>query len=34
MVVPNRFFIKQQAQLGDRHVDDQRTCFIRQARPC
>jgi len=28
LVVPNRFFIKQQAQMGDRHVYAQRTRFI------
>jgi len=27
-VVPNRFFIKQQAQMGDRHVYATRTRFI------
>jgi len=32
LVVPNRFFIKQQAQPGDRHVYTQRTRFI--SRPC
>ena len=31
LVVPNRFFIKQQAQLGDRHVYAQRTRFISPA---
>jgi DNA helicase-2/ATP-dependent DNA helicase PcrA len=31
LVVPNRFFIKQQAQLGDRHVYAQRTRFIAPA---
>jgi DNA helicase II / ATP-dependent DNA helicase PcrA len=28
LVVPNRFFIKQQAQMGDRHVYAQRTRFV------
>jgi DNA helicase-2/ATP-dependent DNA helicase PcrA len=28
LIVPNRFFIKQQAQMGDRHVYAQRTRFI------
>ncbi len=28
LVLPNRFFIKQQAQMGDRHVYAQRTRFI------
>ena len=31
LVVPNRFFIKQQAQMGDRHVYAQRTRFITPA---
>jgi DNA helicase-2/ATP-dependent DNA helicase PcrA len=31
LVVPNRFFIKQQAQLGDRHVYAARTRFISPA---
>ncbi len=31
LVVPNRFFIKQQAQLGDRHVYAARTRFITPA---
>jgi DNA helicase-2/ATP-dependent DNA helicase PcrA len=31
LVVPNRFFIKQQAQMGDRHVYAQRTRFISPA---
>jgi DNA helicase-2/ATP-dependent DNA helicase PcrA len=31
LVVPNRFFIKQQAQMGDRHVYAQRTRFIAPA---
>ena len=31
LVVPNRFFIKQQAQSGDRHVYAQRTRFISPA---
>jgi DNA helicase-2/ATP-dependent DNA helicase PcrA len=31
LVVPNRFFIKQQAQLGDRHVYAARTRFITAA---
>jgi DNA helicase-2/ATP-dependent DNA helicase PcrA len=31
LVVPNRFFIKQQAQMGDRHVVAQRTRFIAPA---
>jgi DNA helicase-2/ATP-dependent DNA helicase PcrA len=31
LVVPNRFFVKQQAQLGDRHVYAQRTRFITPA---
>ena len=28
LIVPNRFFIKQQAQMGDRHVYAQRTRFV------
>jgi DNA helicase-2/ATP-dependent DNA helicase PcrA len=28
LVIPNRFFIRQQAQMGDRHVYAQRTRFI------
>jgi len=28
LVVPNRFFIRQQAQMGDRHVYAQRTRFV------
>lgn len=31
LVVPNKFFIKQQAQMGDRHVYAQRTRFISPA---
>jgi DNA helicase-2/ATP-dependent DNA helicase PcrA len=31
LVVPNKFFIKQQAQMGDRHVYAQRTRFIAPA---
>lgn len=31
LVVPNRFFIKQQAQMGDRHVHAQRSRFIAPA---
>jgi DNA helicase-2/ATP-dependent DNA helicase PcrA len=31
LVVPNRFFIRQQAQMGDRHVYAQRTRFIAPA---
>lgn len=31
LVVPNRFFIKQQAQMGDRHVYAQRTRFVTPA---
>jgi DNA helicase-2/ATP-dependent DNA helicase PcrA len=31
LVLPNRFFIKQQAQMGDRHVYAQRTRFISPA---
>ena len=31
LVVPNRFFIKQQAQMGDRHVYAARTRFISPA---
>jgi len=31
LVVPNRFFIRQQAQMGDRHVYAQRTRFISPA---
>jgi DNA helicase-2/ATP-dependent DNA helicase PcrA len=31
LVVPNRFFIKQQAQLGDRHVYAARTRFVSPA---
>jgi DNA helicase-2/ATP-dependent DNA helicase PcrA len=31
LVVPNRFFIKQQAQMGDRHVYAARTRFVTQA---
>jgi DNA helicase-2/ATP-dependent DNA helicase PcrA len=31
LVVPNRFFIKQQAQMGDRHVYAQRTRFVSPA---
>jgi DNA helicase-2/ATP-dependent DNA helicase PcrA len=31
LVVPNRFFIKQQAQMGDRHVYAQRSRFISPA---
>ena len=31
LVVPSRFFIKQQAQMGDRHVYAQRTRFITPA---
>lgn len=31
LVVPNRFFIKQQAQLGDRHVYAARTRFVTPA---
>jgi len=31
VIVPNRFFIKQQAQMGDRHVYAQRTRFITPA---
>lgn len=31
LVVPNRFFIKQQTQMGDRHVYAQRTRFISPA---
>ena len=31
LVVPNRFFIKQQAQMGDRHVYAARTRFISSA---
>jgi DNA helicase-2/ATP-dependent DNA helicase PcrA len=31
LVLPNRFFIKQQAQLGDRHVYAQRSRFISPA---
>ncbi|WP_296948777.1 ATP-dependent helicase [uncultured Massilia sp.] len=31
LVVPNRFFVKQQAQMGDRHVYAQRTRFIAPA---
>ena len=31
LVVPNRFFVKQQAQLGDRHVYAQRSRFIAPA---
>ncbi|TFW19877.1 ATP-dependent helicase [Massilia arenosa] len=31
IVVPNKFFIKQQAQMGDRHVYAQRTRFITPA---
>jgi DNA helicase-2/ATP-dependent DNA helicase PcrA len=31
LVVPNRFFIKQQAQVGDRHVYAARTRFISPA---
>jgi DNA helicase-2/ATP-dependent DNA helicase PcrA len=31
LVVPNRFFIKQQAQMGDRHVYAARTRFITPA---
>lgn len=30
-MVPNRFFIKQQSQMGDRHVYAQRTRFISPA---
>jgi len=31
LVVPNRFFIRQQAQMGDRHVYAQRTRFVTPA---
>jgi DNA helicase-2/ATP-dependent DNA helicase PcrA len=31
LVVPNRFFIKQQAQMGDRHVYAQRSRFVSPA---
>jgi DNA helicase-2/ATP-dependent DNA helicase PcrA len=31
LVVPNRFFIKQQTQMGDRHVYAQRTRFVTPA---
>lgn len=31
LVVPNRFFIKQQAQMGDRHVYAQRSRFVTPA---
>jgi DNA helicase-2/ATP-dependent DNA helicase PcrA len=31
LVVPNRFFVKQQAQMGDRHVYAQRSRFIAPA---
>ena len=31
LIVPNRFFIKQQAQMGDRHVYAQRSRFISPA---
>jgi DNA helicase-2/ATP-dependent DNA helicase PcrA len=31
LVVPNKFFIKQQAQMGDRHVYAQRTRFVTPA---
>jgi DNA helicase-2/ATP-dependent DNA helicase PcrA len=31
LVVPNKFFIKQQAQMGDRHVYAQRTRFVSPA---
>jgi DNA helicase-2/ATP-dependent DNA helicase PcrA len=31
LVVPNRFFIKQQAQMGDRHVYASRTRFVSPA---
>jgi DNA helicase-2/ATP-dependent DNA helicase PcrA len=31
LIVPNKFFIKQQAQMGDRHVYAQRTRFISPA---
>jgi DNA helicase-2/ATP-dependent DNA helicase PcrA len=31
LIVPNRFFIKQQAQMGDRHVYAQRTRFVTPA---
>jgi DNA helicase-2/ATP-dependent DNA helicase PcrA len=31
LVVPNRFFIKQQAQMGDRHVHAARTRFVTPA---
>jgi DNA helicase-2/ATP-dependent DNA helicase PcrA len=31
LVVPNRFFVKQQAQMGDRHVVAQRTRFVTPA---
>jgi DNA helicase-2/ATP-dependent DNA helicase PcrA len=31
LVVPNRFFIKQQAQMGDRHVYAARSRFISPA---
>ncbi|TFW34837.1 ATP-dependent helicase [Massilia horti] len=31
LIVPNKFFIKQQAQMGDRHVYAQRTRFVSPA---
>jgi DNA helicase-2/ATP-dependent DNA helicase PcrA len=31
LVVPNRFFVKQQAQMGDRHIYAQRTRFVTPA---
>jgi len=31
LVVPNRFFVKQQAQMGDRHMYAARTRFITPA---